>query len=181
MPGGRVDAQGQGGHARDGLEVGDEVCGVLAERAAEHQLPARLHQQQLVERLRACQNIVTPPSRLMSQLLMFPSPWRTHVSFCGKNLELEFVSLGIAYMGTWQIHSCVALAAEAEQVARMLTLNKQAQRGVRQRLEDVDGGLVDGADDGAARVHGVAHRPHDYRRSPRVQACGIVMYPCETF
>lgn len=38
-------------------------------------------------------------------------------------------------------------------------------------LKDVDGGLVDGAHDGAPRVHGVAHRAHHNSRRPRVQPC----------
>lgn len=39
----------------------------------------------------------------------------------------------------------------------------------RDDLEDVDGGLVDGAGDGAAGVHDVAHHPHHNGGRPRIQ------------
>ena len=42
---------------------------------------------------------------------------------------------------------------------------------VRSDLKDVDGGLVDGADDGAARVDDIAHGPHHDCRRPGIQAC----------
>ena len=40
-------------------------------------------------------------------------------------------------------------------------------------LEDVNGGLVDGADDSAAGVNCVANCSHDYCGSTRVQPCQI--------
>ena len=41
---------------------------------------------------------------------------------------------------------------------------------LRHHLEDVDGGLVDGADHSAAGVDGVAHCAHHDGGRPRVQA-----------
>ena len=56
-----------------------------------------------------------------------------------------------------------------EQDEWRMDANLQEQQLV-EGLEDVDGGLVDGAHDGAPCVHNVTHGPHDDGCSARVQA-----------
>ena len=43
------------------------------------------------------------------------------------------------------------------------------QQQLIEGLKDVDAGLVDGADNGAARVNNVAHCPHHYSSCPSIQ------------
>ncbi len=44
----------------------------------------------------------------------------------------------------------------------------------RAYLKDIDGGLVDGARDGASRVDDIAHHTHDDGGCPRIETC----HPC---
>ena len=57
-------------------------------------------------------------------------------------------------------------------IENRFTTSLQQQQLIK-RLEDVDAGLVNGADNSSACVDNVAHCPHDDGSSPRIQTCDI--------
>ena len=83
----------------------------------------------------------------------------------------------------WEIQGCIdedtwqRSKARRQEAARPTSpetedLQRAASKLIPAHLEDVDGGLVDGAQHRAAGVHGVAHCSHHNLRGPCIQPCG---------